>query len=255
LIVLASDHVGCEVVRFLVERGEHISFLLTDSEDRGGYNKKIEEIFKSGNQGGMLASGELLSEGSFLDQIAASKPQIGLSAWWPRILKGKILDIPEQGWLNFHPAYLPFNKGKHPSFWCLVDETPAGVTLHYIDEDIDTGPIVARDKLEVTWEDTGESIYKRSRELILKLFREKYDDIMENRLERIPQDDVGTFHWAREIDSASCIDLDATYTGRELLNIMRARIFPPYPTSYFSDGGKKFSVQIKIEEIKNGDKG
>lgn len=44
---------------------------------------------------------------------------------------------------NLHIAYLPFNHGAHPNFWSFYENTPSGVTLHLIDDDVDTGPIVA----------------------------------------------------------------------------------------------------------------
>ena len=42
--------------------------------------------------------------------------------------------------VNLHISYLPFNRGSHPNFWSHFDDTPSGVTIHLIDEGIDTGP-------------------------------------------------------------------------------------------------------------------
>ena len=43
---------------------------------------------------------------------------------------------------NLHISYLPYNRGAHPNFWSFYDNTPSGVTIHLIDSNIDTGPIV-----------------------------------------------------------------------------------------------------------------
>jgi methionyl-tRNA formyltransferase len=250
LIVLASDYVGCKIVEYLISRGESIDFLILDSRDIGGHNNRIEQAFRSSSSAGTLATNAALQEEEFLDRLSEANPRLGILAWWPRILKGRILTIPSLGWLNFHPSYLPYNRGKHPNFWCLVDQTPCGVSLHYIDESIDAGEIVARQSIPVSWEDTGETIYRRSRDTIVELFKRHYDDIVADRLPRLKvAASEGTLHPARDIAEASRIELDKTYTARQLLNIIRARMFPPHPTAFFHEGDKRFSVEIVIKEV------
>lgn len=252
MIVMASNYVGMKVVEFLVSRRERVDYLILDGRDKGGFNKKTKEIYQSTPNFGVVEESARLQEQGFLDQMANSNSQIGILAWWPYMLKGRVLTIPRKGWLNFHPAYLPYNRGKHPNFWCLVDGTPCGVSLHYIDSGVDTGDIVAREQLEVSWEDTGETLYNKLGDLIIGLFSEKYDEIMANRLSRMKQEkSLGSFHKASEIDQASTIDLNAVYTARKLLNIIRARMFPPNPTAVFYENGKKYSVQVIIQEIKD----
>jgi hypothetical protein len=44
--------------------------------------------------------------------------------------------------INLHISYLPYNRGAHPNFWSFYDKTPSGVTIHLVNEGIDTGPII-----------------------------------------------------------------------------------------------------------------
>ncbi|TKS58176.1 MAG: formyl transferase [Nitrospira sp.] len=252
MIVLASDYVGFKVLEFLFQRGEQVAFVVKDPADRGGYNERIEQLCLSSNQRGVLVDAGQLKNDELLERVAHTRPRIGILAWWPHILKGPIRSIPQLGWLNLHPSYLPFNRGKHPNFWCLAEGTPCGVSLHFIDEGVDTGDIVAQARLDISWEDTGETVYRKCRELILQLFTEKFDDIFANRLPRLKQaPEIGSFHTASEIEEASRINVDAMYTASKLFNIIRARMFALHPTAYFHDGGKKYSVQIMIKEIKD----
>lgn len=48
---------------------------------------------------------------------------------------------------NLHISYLPFNRGAHPNFWSFYDGTPSGVTIHLIDDGVDTGPIVFQKRI------------------------------------------------------------------------------------------------------------
>ena len=56
---------------------------------------------------------------------------------------------------------LDFNKGKKPNVWPIIEGTPAGVALHFIDENIDTGPIIARKEVLIEPTETAYSLYHK----------------------------------------------------------------------------------------------
>jgi hypothetical protein len=49
--------------------------------------------------------------------------------------------------INMHISYLPWNRGQNPNFWSWVEDTPKGVSIHYIDEGVDTGRIIAQKRI------------------------------------------------------------------------------------------------------------
>lgn len=76
--------------------------------------------------------------------------------------------------INLHISYLPYNRGAHPNFWSWWDETPKGVSIHFIDSGIDTGPVITRCQVQ-EWKDkdpTLQSSYLELVELIENLFIE-----------------------------------------------------------------------------------
>lgn len=253
IIVMACDLVGLKIVEFLVERKAQIPVLVLNSRDPGGFNDKIKQAYLASGGSNRIVDSERLKEDHFLDSLREEvKPEIGFLVWWQDILKGEILQVPRLGWINFHNGFLPFNRGKHANFWSLVDDTPCGVSLHYVDEGVDTGDIVAQRLMAVSWEDTAETIYKKLRLLIVDLFKEKYDSIMKNSLHRIKQDrNTGSSHKTDQIHAASQIDLDKAYTARRLFNLIRAKMFPPYSTAFFCEAGKKYSVEVTIKEFED----
>ena len=104
--------------------------------------------------------------------------------------------------LNLHIAYLPWNKGSHPNFWSHFDCTPSGVTIHLIDDGIDTGPIAFQkyvnfSKDEITFADT----YCRLLAEVEKLFLENIDSILSLDFELKPQRRQGTFHKSSDLPS------------------------------------------------------
>jgi methionyl-tRNA formyltransferase len=253
VIVLAADQVGLRITEFLAQRKERIDWLVLDPDDRGGVNAEIRRAVARAGGERRVEVAATLSDPGFLRRLAESKPPLGVLAWWPHLLKGPLLNIPRLGWLNLHPGYLPFNRGKHPNFWCLVDETPCGAALHLVDPGVDTGSVIARGQVETCWEDTGETMHRKCREKAIQLFKDNFDAVIGGSARPVPQAmGEGTAHRSSELEGASEIKLDETYTARHLLNVIRARMFPPHPTAFFNDGDKTYSVKVIIEERDRG---
>jgi len=184
------------------------------------------------------------------EALAALAPDCFLLAWWPHIVKEPLLSMPSRGLLNTHPSLLPHCRGKHPNFWSLVEERPFGVTIHYVGNAVDAGDVAFQAPIPVTWEDTGETLYLKAREAMVQLFANSYPAIREGHVPRRSQDlPSGSFHLARELEPACVIDLDQRYTARELLNLLRARTFPPYPGVRFKDESAEYQIQISIQRI------
>ena len=250
MILLASDQVGLRITDYLAKRAQPIDWLILDRLDRGGCNGEIRRAIGAATGPRRVEEAACLADPAFVKDLEAAKPQLGVLAWWPHILKGPVVDVPQKGWINLHPGYLPFNRGKNPNFWCLKEGTPCGAALHFIDHGIDTGPVIARARIETGWEDTGESIHRKCRDLAVQLFKDNFDAIADGSWRPTPQPvEEGTSHRGGEMDVASEITLDATYSARQLLNLVRARMFPPHRTAFFRDSGRTYSVQVTIKEI------
>ncbi len=66
-----------------------------------------------------------------------------------RIIRPAIRSLPQHGVINTHPGWLPDVRGNNPYIWALIDDLPMGCACHFIDEAIDTGPIILRRKLRI----------------------------------------------------------------------------------------------------------
>ena len=76
-----------------------------------------------------------------------SNSDLILSFGYNKIISKKILSKLPKPPINLHISYLPYNKGSHPNYWSFVENTPSGVSIHEVDEGIDTGKIIYRKKL------------------------------------------------------------------------------------------------------------
>jgi len=156
--------------------------------------------------------------------------------------------LPRRGFINTHPSLLPYGRGKHYNFWSIVDHVPFGVSLHVVDEGVDSGDIVAQFEIPYDWEDTGGSLYRKATDAMLKLVHETYPRLRGLDFETRRQDlAAGTFHRGSELEPASSIALDQTCVARDLLNRLRARTFPGYPACTFADGEDVYEVRVEIK--------
>lgn len=78
-----------------------------------------------------------------------------------RIIRSAILTIPRWGTVNAHPGLLPWLRGSSSVGWALYKDMPVGSTVHFVEADIDTGPIILRRRLPVHRRETYERIVRR----------------------------------------------------------------------------------------------
>lgn len=242
----AANHVGTEIARFLGAQSDLLACVIVNRADSEAVR---EQIISAANATHVIHSDALYEPGT-IKLLQSLSIDYLILAWWPNIIKSALINIPARGCLNFHPSYLPYNRGKHYNFWNLVEDVPFGVTIHWVDESVDGGEIAFQRKIEKTWEDTGASLFSKAQHAIIELFKDNFERIRLQDVPRIPQQpDTGSYHHSRELDAASRIDLNATYTARHLLNVLRARTFPPHPGAWFVADGVKYEVRVDIRKV------
>ncbi len=118
-----------------------------------------------------------------------------ISYGYRHILKNEIIDSLKTPIINLHISYLPLNRGAHPNFWSFYDKSISGVTIHLIDEGVDTGPILFQKIIDFDEsENTFRKTYKRLNDEIEKLFLKNMENIISKNYKTYPQKGLGTFH-------------------------------------------------------------
>ncbi len=91
-----------------------------------------------------------LSDPATIDTLGNYSPDMLCVACFSLYIPRVILDMPRYGCLNLHPSRLPANRGPDPLFWTLREgKHQTGVTIHYMDEGMDTGDIVAQTIIDI----------------------------------------------------------------------------------------------------------
>lgn len=117
-----------------------------------------------------------------------------VSYGYKHIISQHIIDALKTPIINLHISYLPFNRGAHPNYWSFKENTPKGVSIHFIDAGIDTGPILIQKKCTFTKLDTLATSYLKLKSEIEELFYASFDKIITQEIVATPQTFRGTFH-------------------------------------------------------------
>ncbi len=245
IVFLGNNWVGLQVLRWLKSRGEEVVGLVAHPAAKQKCGPEI--IAAAGLEPEAVFFGPQLRDPVCLERIKALRPDAGVSAYFGYILKPEFLELFPRGVVNLHPALLPFNRGHYPNVWSILEGTPAGATLHCVDAGVDTGDILAQRELAVEPVDTGKTLYHKLEQLCLELFQEAWPDYKAGKLARRPQPaNAGTEHRSRDIEEIDAIDLDRAYPARRLINLLRARTFPPYRGAYFVENGRKVYLKLDL---------
>lgn len=82
--------------------------------------------------------------------IKKLKPDLISVCHFEKILKNNIIKIPLLGCINLHPSLLPHYRGLSPQHWPIINgEKETGITIHFINEGIDTGDIILQYKIPI----------------------------------------------------------------------------------------------------------
>ena len=95
-----------------------------------------------------------------LATVRSWAPDLIVSNHFNQVIRRPMLEIPPKGTINMHPALLPRNRGLSPCFWAMASgDAATGATIHWVDEDLDTGNIILQGTVPI---EPGESVISLS---------------------------------------------------------------------------------------------
>lgn len=176
-----------------------------------------------------------------------------------KILPGWLLDIPKHGALNLHPSLLPLMRGPSPIRSAILEDKPeaVGVSIIKLDEEMDHGPIVAREAVAIPtneWPIDGRLLDHQLAEIGGALLATTLPQWVAGSLPAIDQNHQAATYTKKLTRADGEIELDpfnlpSGYEARELLCKIRA--FSGWPETFFMHDGKR----IKIKEAKLAEHG
>jgi methionyl-tRNA formyltransferase len=160
-----------------------------------------------------------------------------------------MINLPPLKTINCHAGKLPFYRGRNILNWALInDEKEFGITVHYVDEGIDTGDIILQRTFKITDEDDYGTLLERAHTECAGVLYEAIKQIRNGTATRTAQstiDPVGMYCGARKEGDEL---LDWNQTSRDVFNFVRAVSKPAPQATCFVDGKKILINHVRMIE-------
>ncbi len=164
---------------------------------------------------------------AFFDMARSYGADLFVSMSFDQIFKGRMINHPPLKAINCHAGKLPFYRGRNVLNWALINDEPEfGITVHYMDEGIDTGDIILQKTYPITDRDDYRSLLATAYEGCAGLLYDAVKLIQAGQARPVWQgsiDPVGMYCGVRR-EGDEAINWDST--SREVFNFIRALCRP-----------------------------
>lgn len=159
----------------------------------GPNNSSLVEVLKKFGE-------EVIPWQEKIDPKVLSKylPDFIVSFGYRHIVPNFVIEAFPRKIINLHISYLPWNRGADPNFWSFICDTPKGVSIHFMDNGLDTGALIAQKKIQFGPNETLKSTYEILQHEIVILFKQHWHEIRSTLCPSSPQKGGGTFHRAAD---------------------------------------------------------
>ena len=131
------------------------------------------------------------------DSVDEFSPDIILSSGYDRLLRPKTIQKYSQRIINLHAAYLPWARGIGTTLFATILRYPYGVSVHFINEGLDTGNLIARKIVQTEQDDTLRTFYSKLLSATEDLFFESSPKIVSGQTNGVPQEELGEINTNR----------------------------------------------------------
>ncbi len=157
--------------------------------------------------------------------IRGKNPDIIFCFGWSSLIKKELLGLAPKGVIGYHPAKLPFFRGRHPLIWPIVlGMEQSTSTFFFMDEGADSGDILSERDFIILQEDDAQSIYEKAVLLASEQVEEFVPLLKNNSYAKSPQNyqQAGYFRKRGKNDGR----IDFRMTSRAIYDLVRGLTRP-----------------------------
>lgn len=178
----------------------------------------------------------------FMERVKEYQADLFVSMSFNQIFKKEMINLPKYGTINCHAGKLPFYRGRNILNWALInDEKEFGITVHYLDEGIDTGDIILQEIYPITDDDNYGTLLAKAYDGCADVLYRGIKMIQGGEVKPVKQTDIDPVGMYFGIRQPGDEIIDWNRTSREIFNFIRALSLPgPQAISWIN--GKKISI-------------
>jgi methionyl-tRNA formyltransferase len=179
----------------LMAAGEEVVAVVTQPDRPRGRGQKlspppVKELAVA--HGLPVLQPQRLKDPALIQDLAALEPELIIVAAYGRILPPEILALPSVGFLNVHASLLPRHRGAAPISWALIrGDKETGVTIIWVQYEVDSGPIFLQERVSILPEDNSGSLAQKLAEKGAALLIRALELLRQGKTIRRPQPEEG----------------------------------------------------------------
>lgn len=163
---------------------------------------------------------------------------------WSQIARAGVLASVARGALGMHPALLPEGRGRAAVPWAILKGLrETGVSMFKLDEGVDTGPLLAQERIPIAQRETATTLYSKVEAAHRVLMRRVWPLLVEDVLPLVPQDEMRATVWPARTPADG--RLDAAMLVADADRLVRA-VTRPYPGAYLDEGPTRWRIWSAI---------
>src|SRR5260221_9626353 len=155
-----SSEVVNAVIEGLEALGQRVLLLVTTPGPRARPNNEYQSTVANARRDlDILVTSHMRRLAGVLRSL---EPDLIFTTGFSWKLPPELLALPRLGCVNTHPSLLPRYRGPNPLFWQFMNrETQGGLTMHRMDVDFDTGPILVQRAIEIAPDDDVDNFFPK----------------------------------------------------------------------------------------------
>lgn len=243
---------GVKTLQALVDLGHDVALAVThpasDDSYKGIFSDSVEELAQA--LGIPVHLTERVEHGT-IELVRQAEPDVIVVNSWYTWMPPALYELPPHGTLNLHDSLLPKGTGFSPVLWSLISgESQIGLTIHRMDQNLDTGDILVQRALPIGPKDTGTELVERGIDLIPGALKEALTALESGTAEWRPQNRAERTYFHKRSERDSLIDWN--WPAEVLERLVRA-LSEPYPAAYTYYRGERIEIlEAKVSEIRYG---
>lgn len=227
IVFMGTPGLAAYILNTLLEHGCRIAAVVTSPDKPSGRGRKmrISEVKKTALEYDLkILQPENLSNPDFINDLKTISPDVQIVVAF-RKLPREVWKIPPLGTFNLHASLLPNYRGAAPINRVIINgEKYTGVTTFFIDENIDTGKILLREKINIEPNETAGSLHEKIKTKGSQLVIKTLEGLVNNSLVPVEQKDMekefGSLKKAHKIFREDC-RIDWNKSCSEIVNLVR----------------------------------
>ncbi|WP_405489008.1 methionyl-tRNA formyltransferase [Nocardia sp. NBC_00511] len=243
---------GRKTLQALIDSEHEVVLAVTHPASESSYkaifNDSVEDLAR---EHGIPVHLTERADAETVDLVKRAEPDVIVVNSWYTWMPPELYKLPPHGTLNLHDSLLPKFTGFSPVLWALISGAEEfGLTVHRMDEQLDTGDILVQHKLAIPAGATGPELVRAGMELIPGAVHEALRALVDGTAEWKPQNKAERTYFHKRSDRDSRIDW--SWDAVDLERFARA-LSEPYPAAFSYYRGERVEVlAAKVSEARYG---